>query len=394
MQRAKINRVLRNSFRLFTIAGIEVGIHVSWLLIFALVTWSLATGFFPEAARQILPSGERLSEVTAWVLGVAAALLLFASVLVHELAHSFMARARGLEARSITLFLFGGVSNLAAESKSPATEFLVAIVGPLTSFAIAALAFVVALFVGEPTLQLLVGYVAFVNLLVGIFNLVPGFPLDGGRVLRSIAWRITNDLRRATQIASGAGQLVGFGLIAWGLAIVFLPPPGDTLNGIWIAAIGWFLQNAASTGLQQVIMESRLRDVRVADVLRRDSSCVSPETTVADLIEDHLLPNNRRAMPVCEGERPVGVVTLGDVRSVAQDARSRTRVAEVMGGSDNLVTVAPGDTLQRALELFAGDDLEQLPVVEDGQLAGVLTRADVIRQLQLREALDVEEPAN
>jgi Zn-dependent protease len=194
--------MLRNSFRLFTIGGIEIGIHVSWLLIFGLVTWSLATGFFPMAASEVLAGGERLPTATAWILGVTAALLLFASVLGHELAHSFVACARGLEAKSITLFLFGGVSNLSAESKSPATEFLVAIVGPLTSFAIAGLAIAVGLVLGEPTLGLLVGYVAFVNLLVGVFNLLPGFPLGGGRVLRSIVWRLTNDLRRATQVAS------------------------------------------------------------------------------------------------------------------------------------------------------------------------------------------------
>ena len=380
--------MLRNSFRLFSIGEIDVGIHVSWLIIFALVTWSLATGFFPEAAREMMP-GMRLGGTAAWVLGVAAAILLFGSVLLHELAHSFVARARGLGVHSITLFLFGGVSNLSGESKSPGTEFLIAIVGPLTSFAIAIVALGLTSLAGESALGLLFGYVAFVNLLLGLFNLVPGFPLDGGRVLRSIAWRVTNSVRRATEIAAGAGQLFGFALILWGLSMLLLPPAGDFFNGLWIGAIGWFVQSSATASLQQVIMETRLRDVRVGQVFRPDPASVGPDTTVAELIESHLLPRNRRAMPVCDDGRPVGIVTLGDIKEVAAEARATTRVAEVMGGRDGVATVAPSDSLSRALELFGAHEYEQLPVVEDGRFLGLLTRADVIRQLQLREELDV-----
>jgi Zn-dependent protease/CBS domain-containing protein len=380
--------MLRNSVRLFTIGGIEVGVHVSWLIIFALVTWSLATGFFPLLYGEV-SGGEELATGTAWVLAVIAALLLFASVLVHELAHSFVARARGLPARSITLFLFGGVSNLSAEPESPATEFLIAIVGPLTSLGLAGLAFLASIAVGDPLIQLVFFYLAIVNALVAVFNLLPGYPLDGGRVLRSIAWKLTNSLRRGTEIAAAAGQLVGFGLIAWGLATLFLG--GDFFGGLWIAAIGWFLQNAASASLQQTIVQTRLSDVRVGQIVRRDAATVAPSTTVAELIEEHLLRRNRRAMPVGEHGRLVGIVTIGDISDVAGDARSRTRVDEVMGGRDGLVTVTPHDTVNRALELFGEGDHEQLPVVEDGSLVGMLTRADVIRQLQLREALDIDQ---
>jgi Zn-dependent protease/CBS domain-containing protein len=379
--------MLKNSVRLFTVGGIEVGVHFSWLIIFALVTWSLATGFFPLLYGEV-SGGEELATGTAWGLAVVAALLLFASVLVHELAHSFVARARGLPARSITLFLFGGVSNLSAEPESPASEFLIAIVGPLTSLALAAFAFLASLAIAEPLVQLVFVYLAIVNALVAGFNLLPGFPLDGGRVLRSIAWKLTNSLRRGTQIAAAAGQLVGFGLIAWGLATLFLA--GDFFGGLWIAAIGWFLQNAASASLQQTIVQTRLSDVRVGEIVRRDSASVAPGTTVAELIEEHLLRRNRRAMPVTDGDRLVGIVTLGDIGSVTADARASTRVGDVMGGRDGLKTVTPADTVNRALELFGEGDHEQLPVVEDGALIGMLTRADVIRQIQLREALDID----
>lgn len=382
--------MIRNSVRLFTIGGIEVGVHVSWLIIFGLVTWSLATGFFPLVYEETT-GGETLPTTTAWILAVVAALLLFASVLVHELAHSFVARARGLPARSITLFLFGGVSNLSAESKSPGTEFLIAIVGPLTSLGLAAVAFVVSVVAGEPLVSLVFSYLALVNALVAGFNLLPGFPLDGGRVLRSIAWKLTDSLRRGTEIAAAAGQVVGFGLIAWGLAILFLPPAGDFFNGLWIGAIGWFLQNAASASLQQTIIETRLRDVRVRDVVRPDPTAVTPETTVAGLIEDHILRRNRRAMPVARDGRLVGIVTIGDISEVKPDARSTTPVADVMGGREGLRTVTPDDSVSRALELLGEGDHEQLPVVDDGRLVGVLTRADLIRQIQLREALDIGE---
>lgn len=382
--------MLRNSFRLFTVGGIEIGVHVSWLIIFGLVTWSLATGFFPTLYTE-MTGGEQLPTATAWVLAVIAALLLFASVLVHELAHSFVARARGLPARSITLFLFGGVSNLSAESKSPSTEFLIAIVGPLSSLGLAAIAFVASMLVTDPLTQLVVGYLALVNALVAGFNLIPGFPLDGGRVLRSIAWKLTDNLRRATEIAAAAGQVVGFGLIAWGLATLFLSP-GDFFGGLWIAAIGWFLQNAASASLQQTIVETRLRDVRVRDVVRPDPTAVATDTTVTELIEQHLLRRNRRAMPVADGGRLAGIVTIGDISEVDDAARSTTRVADVMGGRDGLLTVTPDDNLSRALELFGEGDHEQLPVVDDGRLVGMLTRADVIRQIQLREALDIGHP--
>jgi Zn-dependent protease/CBS domain-containing protein len=378
--------MLRNSVRLFTIGGVEVGIHFSWLIIFALVTWSLATGFFPVLYGEVT-GGETLPPTTSWILGAAAAILLFASVLVHELAHSFMARSRGLPAKSITLFLFGGVSNIGAESKSPGTEFMIAIVGPLTSLGLAVLALGVSVVVGEPLLQMLFGYLALVNGLVAGFNLLPGFPLDGGRVLRSIAWRMTNSLRRGTEIAAAAGQFVGIGLIAWGLATIFLQ--GNLFGGLWIAAIGWFLQNAASASLQHTIMETRLTDVRVGDIVRREVSAVTPDTTVAELVED-LLRRNRRAMPVVDGDRLAGIATIGDLSSVEVDARPRTRVGDVMGGADGVVTVDTTDAVSRALERLGEGDFEQLPVVEDGQLVGMLTRADVIRQLQLREALDIE----
>ncbi len=379
--------MLKNSVRLFSVAGIEVGVHYSWLIVFGLLTWSLAESFFPQAYRQL--TGTSLEPTTRWLLGATASLLLFASVLVHELAHSFMARARGLDARSITLFIFGGVSNLSGESKNPSTEFWVAIVGPLASIAIGGVIFVASGIVASPELQVLLGYLWFINLLLAGFNLVPGFPLDGGRVLRSIAWKITNSLRRATEIAAGAGQLIGFALIIWGIATMF---GGQNLfGGLWIAAIGWFLQTAATSSLQQVILETRLRNVRVGSVVRRDDTGVSPNTSIAELVDRYLLPRNRRAAAVVTDGRPIGIVTLSDIKEVPPEARPTVTVSEVMGGRDGLLTARPDETLSEAIERLTEGDLEQLPVVEGDRLVGMLTRADVMRQLQLRETLNVGE---
>jgi len=195
--------MVRNSFRLFRVGGIDVGVHPSWLIIFALVTWSIAAGFVPEAIPNIRP-------VEAWIIGGVTAILMFASVLIHELAHSFVANRRGVPVHSITLFLFGGVSNLSAESKNPGTEFQIAIVGPLTSFVIAGLAWLVAIQPLDDRVAVVFVYLAFVNAVLGVFNLVPGFPLDGGRVFRSVVWKATGSVRRATEIAATVGQLVGF----------------------------------------------------------------------------------------------------------------------------------------------------------------------------------------
>ncbi len=369
------------SIRLFRVFGIDVAIHPSWLLIFGLVSWSLATSYFPLAL-------EELSAAEAWTLGIAAALLLFGSVLIHELAHSIVAIRRGLEARSITLFIFGGVSSLAGEAPRPSTEFVVAIVGPLTSFAIAALSFVVASVLAlDPRLDAVAEYLAIVNSLLGAFNLIPGFPLDGGRVLRAIAWNVTGSIRRGTEIAVAAGRFVAYGFMVWGFARVFA---GDFLGGIWIMAIGWFLESAASTSLSQVKVEPLLAGARVGEFVAPDTSAVGPDTTVAELIDDHLLPRNRRAMPVVDDGRLVGMVTIGDIRHVPPEQRAATRVGTVMGGREGVVTVRPQDSLKTALAALGHGDYEQVPVVDDGRVVGVLTRADLLRQVQLREVLDLE----
>lgn len=372
--------MLSNSIRLFTIRGIEVGVHYSWLIVFGLVTWSLGGYVFPG----FLPNASPLEH---WLLGGLTALLLFASVLVHELAHSFVAKARGLDARSITLFIFGGVSNLGGEAKEASTEFLVAIVGPLTSFALAAIAFGVASFVTEPRTEVVASYVFWINLSLGLFNLIPGFPLDGGRVLRAILWGTTGSARRATEWSANVGKIVAYGLFALGIYLLLVNR--DIISGLWISAIAWFLHNAASSSVQQVVLEARLGRLKARDVVRPLETTAPPGISVAELVEQYMLPNNLRAVPVTDNTRLVGIVTVTDVMRVPAEMRAKVSVAEIMGGREGLHTVRGDARVLDAIELMAEHDLEQLPVLDDGRLVGLLTRADVMRQLQLREALNV-----
>jgi Zn-dependent protease len=369
------------SVRLLRVAGIDISIHVSWLVIFALVTWSLAQALFPDVAPGY-------SQSTYWIVGAVSALLLFVSVLIHELAHSLVARARGLEPRSITLFIFGGVSSLGGEAKKPSTEFLVAVVGPLSSFAIAFVVYAIALVLQPRDLvDAVFTYLIFINVALGFFNLIPGFPLDGGRVFRSIVWNVTGNFRRATEIAVAVSKVFAYAFMLFGL---FRLLNGELIAGIWTAAIGWFLDNAASMSLAQVVFEQRIGKARVADVFTPDTTAAPAELTVDRLIEDYMLARNRRAVPVVQDGRVLGIVTLGDVRAVPPERRALTPVRQLVHNQQT-VAVRPEDNLRAAVEALGSGDFEVVPVVENGQLVGVLSRADVMRQIELREALEAGE---
>src|SRR5581483_11228548 len=309
---------MQSSITLGRIGGITIGIHYTWLLAFGLITWSLATG---------LPSWNlRWGEGTYWLVGASAAILLFVSVLVHELCHSFVARARGLGVHSITLFMFGGVSNITGEARRPKDEFLIAVVGPVSSLVLGGL---LVLALGDtnlrhylpwtdlaPTrsgpLRFLAQYLATVNIALGIFNLVPGFPLDGGRVFRSILWAASGSLRWATDLSTMVGQLVGWGLIAYGAWRVFLY--GDLFGGIWIGFIGWFLNNAAEATRAQSRTQGMFRGVRVRDLMTAAPLTLPPSAPVEELVYDFALRQAVRAVPVVQDGRLLGIVTLTDIR--------------------------------------------------------------------------------
>jgi Zn-dependent protease len=284
---------MEGTFRLGSIGGINIEIHYTWLFAFALITWTLAVGFFPT----IYPEFE---QTTYWILGAASALLLFASVLVHELAHSFVAIARHIPVHGITLFIFGGVSQLRGEAESAGDEFTIAIVGPVTSVLLAGV-FWAALQAAPPqtALSAMLAYLAFINLLLGIFNLLPGFPLDGGRVLRAILWKVMNDMRRATDIAARVGQFMGFAFIAFG---VYQLLGGNFLGGLWIAFIGWFLNSAAEASRRQATQQALFQGIRVHQLMDPEPERVTEDMTIADLVYGHFLARGRRALAVCDND--------------------------------------------------------------------------------------------
>jgi Zn-dependent protease/CBS domain-containing protein len=368
-----------SSFRLGRIAGIEVGIHSTWLLAVGFITWSLAGSIFPA-------DYPRWSQQIYWTVAVIATLLLFLCVLLHELSHCVVARARGMSVAGITLFIFGGVSHIRGDAERASDEFWMAVVGPLTSLALAAAAWLawLALGGGSSPLAAVLRYLANVNLLLALFNLIPGFPLDGGRVLRSLLWTMTADARRATWVATRIGQ---------GIACLFIvggtvwSVQGALFSGIWLVFIGWFLLRAAETSYRQ-LDAPRLPRVTVGALLRTPPPTVPSGLSVADLVGHYLPGQGARAALVVDEGRIAGLVSLRDVTRLPTDGWRTTPVCAVMTPASRLVSVGPEASIQDALALFAERDVNQLPVVQDGRLLGLLSRADVIAHLRDREERD------
>lgn len=375
--------------------GIELRLDPSLLVIFVLIVLSLGAGLFPAWHPD-------WGALLNWGVAVVAAILFLASIVVHELAHSLVAKSKGMEVRSITMFLFGGVSNIEQEPPSARVEFLMAIVGPLTSIGLGILFMVLASAIAAPAAEgvppaqimaqlgpvpTLLAWLGWINVLVGIFNLIPGFPLDGGRVLRSILWGITKDLEKATRWAAGVGRLVGWTFVVIGVAMAFgitVPVLGTGIvGGLWIAFIGWFLTRAAAASYQQVVLENLLGDVSVRDVMSGDAVAVSPDMPLDELVDDYFTRREQRAYPVAEGDRWVGLVCLDDVRKVGREERSRMRVRDVMTPRDRVSAVNPDTPAVDALQQLASRNVGQLPVEEQGRLQGLVRREDIMRWLEL-----------
>ena len=372
---------MRSSFRIATIRGIEIGVHYSWVLVFVLVAWTLAVGFFPLQ----YPG---LGTGTYWAMGFVASLLLFVSVLIHELAHSLVAQTRGLTVTSITLFVFGGVSNISSEPTNAPDELLISAVGPISSLVLGGIFWGIWLGTGDGggPIQGVIVYLAGINVLLAIFNLVPGFPLDGGRVFRAIIWWASGNFQTATRVAVGAGHVVAFIFILGGIFLIFT---GAFLSGIWLILIGWFLNSAAEASGRETRQMEWFRGVTVRQVMNPNPVTVEPQRTVSEVVHDHILQRAVRALPVVQEDQLVGMLTLNEVRGVPREQWEQTPVSMVMTRLDDLQTVRPDDELSGALTILAEHDINQLPVVEDGRLVGLLSRSNVISLLQVREELGV-----
>jgi len=379
--------MFKSTFRLGQILGIPIEVHVSWILAFILFTVSFTFTF-----RQAYNWPTSLT----WVVGLATSLLLFVSVLLHELAHSVYARSKEIPVRNITLFIFGGVSQITEEPKTANTEFAMAFAGPLTSFVLAALFWILSLVTqkaSEP-ITALSRYLAVTNAGLGAFNLIPGFPLDGGRVFRSILWSLGQNLERATRWASLVGQGIAYLMIIAGIlqffSVVRIGFLGESpLSGLWLVFIGWFLDNAAQSSYQQVATQRLLAGHTVQEIMNRDCTALSPNLALDSLVNDHILATGRRCFPVVEGDALQGLLTIHNVKQVPREQWATTTVREAMIPADKLKTVPPDKGLWLALQEMTADGVNQLPVMENRRLVGLLARDNVLSFIRTRAELGV-----
>jgi Zn-dependent protease/CBS domain-containing protein len=370
----------RGSISIGSIAGIRIGLHPSWLIIAFLITYSLAVGALPDQFHG-------WSSGLYWLVGAAVAVLFFASVLVHELSHALVARRFGIQVHDITLFIFGGAASLEGDARTPRQEALIAFAGPLSSLVIGGVLILLGFVWDQEQFLAVVGWLAVVNLSLGLFNLIPGFPMDGGRILRALIWRIRGDQYAATRNAAAVGRLFGYLMIGLGAFIAF---GGNVFSGIWLALIGWFLSTAAEATVAQSSLQRALHGIRVRDVMEPDPVSVTPNETVAELVNERLMRGEGRSFLVRHTDGGLaGIVTLSDIRRITRDDWPAARITDIMTRYADLALVRPDDDLEGALNLLQQREVNQLPVVDvDGRtVLGLLTRAGILRLVDTRMKL-------
>lgn len=376
---------MESNIKLGSVFGIRIGLHFSWIIIALLIAFSLASRF-----QQMHPDW---GAGVVWATAIVTAMLFFASIVVHEMSHAMVAKMHNLPVHSITLFALGGVAKIEKEADDASTEFRMAIIGPITSALIGLLFLGASLLLGwtalsEPgtPLMAMAVWLGYINLLLAAFNMLPGFPMDGGRVLRAAIWWKTGDMARATRAAALTGQALAFGFIILGIVGFF---QGAGIGGLWIAFIGWFLLNASRATYAHNEMNARLRGVRVADVMSRDCPIVDGRTNLQTLVDEHLLRTGRRCYLITENGAPTGLITPHEIKSIARTRWPYTTVDDVMVPIDRLKTVSPDMPVAEALELLGRANVNQLPVVSNGRLEGIISRDRVLQFLITRAELDM-----
>ncbi len=371
----------KGGIEIFKVAGIQVAIDYSWLVIFALILWSLASGYFPKEYPGYSTS-------SYWLVGLVATILFFGSVLAHELCHAAMGNRLGEGVHRITLFIFGGMAELEHEPKSGIDELKIAAVGPLSSIVMAGIFCLIALGIpaaGATALwKAVFSYLAFINLALALFNLLPGFPLDGGRILRAVLWMRWGDLRRATAAAADWGNTIAWGMIAFGAMEIF---GGALVGGMWLIFIGLFLRSAASSGYQSMIVEQALSGTHVREIMVRDPIVLGPDETVAGAIENYFLRYGFGGFPVAADGKVLGVVTLAQVRECPATERATKRIGQVMRPADGTIEIAPGAGVIDAIRQMVSADIGRLLVVDQGALVGLITRTGVTRYVHAKTLL-------
>ena len=371
------------AFNLGKIFGIQFRLHYSWFFIFVLITVSLSWQYFPF----VYPGW---GSGTYWAVGIGASLLFFTSVVAHELAHSLVGRANGIPVKSITLFIFGGVAHMTREAARHGAEFRMAVAGPVASLLISGLFFLLHLLLGgisEP-IAAMAFWLATINAVLAAFNLIPGFPLDGGRVFRSLLWRFSGDYQRATRIATRVGRGVGYAFILGGISMIFLLPQ-QWFSGLWLALIGWFLSNAASASYRQARWQEALRGLTAAEAMTSGCPVVSPEVMVSRLVQEYVFLSGHRCFLVTDNSELKGILTLGNIKSIARPDWETTRVADIMTPAGKLKVAHPDQDVLSVLEQMEESGVNQMPVVSAGRVIGLIIRDNIIGLLRTRAELKI-----
>ena len=370
--------MFRHTVRLGKIFGIDVDLDYSWFVVFGLLTWVLAVSYYPAEFKN-------WSRGEYWLMGAVTAIMLFVSVLLHELGHSVVAKRFGVSVPRITLFIFGGVSQIATEPPTATAEFWIAAAGPAVSFALAGIFWELrVVFASIPPLLALTKYLALLNLMLGAFNLIPGFPLDGGRVFRAIVWGVTRNFHRATVIAALTGRFFGFLLVFLG---VWQALAGNFFNGMWTAFIGWYLESAATSQAQQLRVKDLLAGHKVSEMMSRDCTRVPSDLTLQDLVDKYVLGAGQRCFVVSRGDETIGLVTLSQLNKVPRSSWSTTNVAEVMISSDKLASTPANAEAWTTIESMGRNGIDQIPVVEGNKIIGVFSRDDLVHYLGALQSL-------
>ena len=380
-ERALIKPV--GSFGQFQVADITIGFDYSWFIIFALVLFALSGGYFPN----YYPG---YGTTTYWIAGIFATLLFFGSLLIHELAHSLMAIRSGIEIKEITLFIFGGVSRITEEPKDPAAELKIAVVGPLASFALALIFWLIMSLFARFQLILVTGifyYLAWINLALGIFNLIPGFPLDGGRLFRALFWWWTGNLTRATRVAADIGKGFAVALMILGGVQIFF---GDLVGGLWFIFIGMFLRGMSQRGYEEVVVRKTLENIPMEEIMTREVVTVPPNLSLYDLLNQYFLNYPYHGFPVKDEGRVLGLITLAQMKNIPPGEYPVLKVKEFMIRMNDDILISPEVSLDEALKRMTWKDLDRLLVMQQGDLVGLITKKSLMRFVEIKHILEPE----
>jgi Zn-dependent protease/predicted transcriptional regulator len=369
--------MLKASIKLFKIFGIEIRLDYSWFIIFSLLIYYFGFSYFPA----LLPN---LNKGLILVITIITVLLFFFSILFHEVSHSLVAKSKGIKVSRISLFIFGGMSEIEKEPDKPSTEFLMSIAGPIASFVLSGVFAILWFFTRNiPAISIPAGYLTVINLVLGIFNLLPGYPLDGGRVLRSIIWKVTNNPKKATFIASTVGRIIGFLMIAVGIYFIFT---NNFLNGIWLVFIGWFLQSSAYLSYRQLIFDSSIKGFKVKDMMNTNIVAIKRDATVGEIVSDYFMKYKFGIFPVLDNhdnKKLIGLISIHDIKSVPREQWDSTNAMDIAEEVKENETIDSEAEANEALRQMSKYNLNHLVILSDKKLKGMITKSDILQFIQL-----------